>query len=155
EKMGVNIGYFYPSSSSVRDLYGNAWFDIGVSLPINIYGTPREERLEYISLDYINNSYSGVLEGYPYTANVTNIPLIYNTRYRSGGKNFYYVYGIGFNYLKVKVEMGGSSERDSEIDVGGQFAFGYGAGNFAVELRYIEFGRTGNTGIALNLLGRF
>jgi len=155
EAMGFNLGYFYPSSSSVRDLYGNAWLDIGVSIPLNTYEAFREERFEYISLDYIHNSYSGVFEGYPYNASVTNIPLIYNTRYRTSGKNFYYVYGIGFNYLKVKVEMGGESDRDSEIDLGGQLAFGYEMKNFALELRYIEFGRTGNTGLALNLIGRF
>jgi hypothetical protein len=155
EAIGFNFGYFYPSSSSVRDLYGNAWLNFGVSIPLNTYEAFREERFEYISLDYIHNSNSGMFQTYPYTAYITNIPLIYNTRYRTKGKNFYYVYGIGFNYLKVKVEMGGETDSDSEIDMGGQLAFGYGTNNFALELRYIEFGRTGNTGLALNLIGRF
>ncbi|MBC7329251.1 hypothetical protein H5T88_02720 [bacterium] len=155
ETRGFNFGYFYPSSSSVRDLYGNGWLNIGVSIPLNTYEAFREERFEYISIDYIHNSHSGVYEGLPYNAYITNIPLIYNTRYRTSGKNFYYVYGIGFNYLKVKVEMEGASDSDSELDIGGQLAFGYGTKNFALELRYIEFGRTGNTGIALNLIGRF
>lgn len=155
ESIGFNIGYFYPSSSSTRDLYGNSWVIGGISVPINVYETSKEERTEYISLDYIYNSNSGILEGYPYDVSVTNIPLMYNTRYRNIGKNFYYVYGIGFNYLKVKAEMEGTSDSDSEIDLGGQLAFGYGAGNFGVELRYIEFGRTGNTGISLTVVGRF
>lgn len=155
ERVGLNIGYFYPSSSSVRDLYGSNWFLSGVSIPINVYETSREERMEYISLDYIHNSYSGVFEGYPYDASIFNIPLMYNTRYRSVGKNFYYVYGVGFNYLKVTVYIGGKRESDSEIDIGSQFALGYGTNNFGVELRYIEFGRTGNTGLSLTLVGRF
>lgn len=155
EGVGFNIGYFYPSSSSVRDLYGSSWLLIGVYVPINIYQAFREERTEYISFDYIHNSYSGVFQGEAYNTSVTNIPLMYNTRYRSAGKNFYYTYGIGFNYLGVRVEMGGESESDSEIDLGGQLAFGYGTDKFGIELRYIEFGRTGNTGLSLTLMGRF
>ncbi|MBC7327644.1 hypothetical protein H5T87_05975 [bacterium] len=154
-EIGLNIGYFYPSSSSVRDLYGNSWLLTGIFLQINEYQAYREVRTEYISLDYIHNSHNGEFEGYPYRASVTNIPLMYNTRYRNSGKNFYYVYGIGFNYLKVKVEMGGTSDSDSELDLGGQLALGYGTDKFGVELRYIEFGRTGNTGLALTLMGRF
>lgn len=155
EGIGFNIGYFYPSSSSVRDLYGSSWFLMGVYVPINVYQAFKEERMEYISLDYIHNSYSGIFEGYAYNADVTNLPLMYNTRYKSVGKNFYYTYGIGFNYLKVKVEIGGSGESDSEIDLGGQLAFGYGTDKLSIELRYIEFGRTGNTGLSLTITGRF
>lgn len=153
--VGLDIGYFYPSSSSVRDLYGNGWLLMGVYVPINVYQAFKEERTEYISLDYIHNSYSGTWGGSDYDASVVNVPLMYNTRYRRGGKNFYYTYGIGFNYLKVKLTMGGATESDSEFDMGGQFAFGYGTDNLSVELRYIEFGRSGNTGIALTLSGRF
>ncbi len=155
ESIGFNIGYFYPSSSSVRDLYGNNWLLMGISIPLNVYQVFREERKEYISLDYIHNSYSGVFEGSPYDAYVTNIPLMYNTRYQNAGKNFYYTYGIGFNYLKVKVNIGSESDSGSEIDLGGQLAFGYGTDNLGIELRYIEFGRGGNTGLCLTLAGRF
>ncbi len=151
----LNAGYFIPSDSQTRDVYGSNWLLLGVSYPFNRYETFGEERLEYLTLDYINNSQSGFIDTYKYHSKIVNVPLMYNTRYRSRGKRFYYVYGIGFNYLKVRVEVNGSRASDSKIDIGGRLAFGYGTSQLGMEMQYIEFGRNGNTGLAFVVVGRF
>lgn len=153
--ISFNAGYFIPSDSETRDVYGSKWLLLGVSYPFNRYETFGEERLEYVTLDYINNSQSGFIDAQKYHSRIVNVPFMYNTRYRSRGKKFYYVYGIGFNYLKVKVDVNGDRASDSKIDIGGQFAFGYGTSQLGMEMRYIEFGRNGNTGLAFVVVARF